>query len=210
VDTQRGAKGGATLSIARSSLRANLVISQLVLGLGLGPAATRGLHTLGLRQALTAAATVLLRASAATHGLAAFATSVRSARTTLPTLLLRNGHLHPRERPSLLALGPTSRHVTIVPDVVQLDIAGEYNQHNMTPSQEIAKLKQDNRELAELLVQACKALDAEYTKNARMKGKVAKAKALPTAGVLDGIFAQARTEGLPNQSRESRVVRKYV
>jgi hypothetical protein len=80
----------------------------------------------------------------------------------------------------------------------------------MTPAQEVRKLKQDNRELAELLVQACKALDAEYAKNARMKGKVAKAKALPTAGVLDGIFAKARTEGLPNQSRESRVVRKYV
>jgi hypothetical protein len=79
----------------------------------------------------------------------------------------------------------------------------------MTPAQEIRKLKQDNRELAELLVQACKALDEEYAKNAKLTGKVAKAKALPTSGVLDGIFAKAREEGLPNQSREFRVVRKY-
>jgi hypothetical protein len=82
----------------------------------------------------------------------------------------------------------------------------------MTPAQEVKKLRQDNRELAELLVQACKALDAEYAKNARLKGDVAKAKAkMPTGNVLEGIFTKARQDGLPNQARDgARLVRKYV
>jgi hypothetical protein len=79
----------------------------------------------------------------------------------------------------------------------------------MTPAQEVKKLRQDNRELAELLVQACKALDAEYAKNAKLTGKVAKAKALPTAGVLDHIFKRAQVEGLPNITRETKIVKQY-
>jgi hypothetical protein len=81
----------------------------------------------------------------------------------------------------------------------------------MTPQEEIRKLKQNNRELAELLIQACKALDAEYAKTARLTGQVAKAKSEKpeVGGVFEDIFKRAATEGLPNSFRrdERRIVK---
>jgi hypothetical protein len=81
----------------------------------------------------------------------------------------------------------------------------------MAPAEEIRKLKQDNRELADLLVQACKALDAEYAKTARLAGQVAKARSgkPEVGGVLEDIFKLAATEGLPNSFHrdERRIVK---
>jgi hypothetical protein len=133
-----------------------------------------------------------------------------TALVTGPLLLIGPAELHSQ---SLLdALLHRRLHARIVPSCTQLDVTflvlrndgrvDDYMSNDAAvlkgTKAALVKVTKERNAYEALFKEACALAKSLEIENAKLKGRVAVGDARTTVGVLDGVFAKARAEGLPN------------